>query len=76
MAKYKVIKRFTDKYNRTKYKVGDELELTDKRAKEILSVKELIEKISEEKPEKEADKKADKKANKKADKKADKEAEE
>lgn len=44
---YKVIKSFNDKYTQTKYKVGDEVFFTDKRAKEILSVGNLIEKIEE-----------------------------
>ena len=56
MPKYLVIKKFTDKYDKTKkYQVGDELELTTERAKEILSVDKLIKKVTEKKAEKEAD---------------------
>ena len=55
MPKYQVIKNFTDKYDRTKYQVGDELELTTERAKEILSVDKLIKKITEKKANKEAE---------------------
>lgn len=48
MSKYKVIKNFTDKYDKTKkYKVDDIIEFDDKRAKEILSVDKLIQKIKE-----------------------------
>ena len=42
---YKVLKNFTDKYTKAKYKVGDEVDFTEKRAKEILTVGKLIEKI-------------------------------
>ena len=52
---YKVIKSFTDKYTKTKYQVGDVLELTDERAKEILSVGKLIEKIEVETSENETE---------------------
>lgn len=44
MAKYKILKKFTDKYDKTiEYKVGKVEEFSDKRAKEILSVGKLIE---------------------------------
>ena len=50
MAKYKIIKNFTDKYDKSiKYKVGKTEDFDDERAKEILKVGKLIEKI-EEKP--------------------------
>lgn len=56
MPKYQVIKNFTDKYDsKKKYKVGDELEITTERAKEILSVDKLIKKITEKKSDKEAE---------------------
>ena len=42
---YKVLKSFTDKYTKAKYKAGDIVEFTEKRAKEILTVGNLIEKI-------------------------------
>ena len=43
--KYEVIRNFTDKYDKSiKYKVGDIVEFTKKRAEEILSVKEYIKK--------------------------------
>ena len=42
---YKVLKNFTDKYTKVKYKAGDEVYFDEKRAEEILSVGELIEKI-------------------------------
>ncbi len=46
--KYKVLKNFTDKYDNTiKYVENDIVEFTGKRAKEILSVDNLIEKIEE-----------------------------
>ena len=44
---YKVIKNFTDKSTKARYKVGEEIDFTEKRAKEILSVGNLIEKIEE-----------------------------
>lgn len=44
---YKVLKNFTDKNTKAKYKVGDEVDFTEKRAKEILTVGNLIEKIEE-----------------------------
>lgn len=47
--KYIVLKEFTDKYTKVKYKPGDVLDITGKRAKEILSVDELIKKIKEDK---------------------------
>ena len=40
--KYEVIKRFKDKYTKERYTVGTILELTKKRANEILKVGELI----------------------------------
>lgn len=44
MAKYKILKKFTDKYDKTiEYKAGKVEEFSDKRAKEILSVGKLIE---------------------------------
>lgn len=45
--KYIVIKKFTDKYTGEKYSEGRVLELTKKRANEILKVDKLIEKIEE-----------------------------
>lgn len=42
---YKVLKNFTDKYTGVRYKAGDIVEFTEKRAKEILTVGNLIEKI-------------------------------
>ena len=46
--KYKIIKDFTDKYDSSiKYKVGDELDFTEERASEILSVDTFIEKVEE-----------------------------
>ena len=51
MANYKVIKNFTDKYNKSiKYKVGDVVEFEESRAKEILTVGKLIQKVKETKP--------------------------
>ena len=48
MSKYKVIKNFTDKYDLSrKYKIGEVVEFENDRAKEILSVGKLIEKINE-----------------------------
>ena len=44
---YKVIKNFTDKYTKARYKVGEEIDFTEKRAKEIISFGNLIEKIEE-----------------------------
>ena len=43
--KYIVLKNFTDKYTKVKYEVNDVLELTEERAKEILSVDKLIKKV-------------------------------
>ena len=45
---YKIVKSFNDKYNKTKYKVGDIVEFTEERASEILKVGKLIEKVVEE----------------------------
>lgn len=42
---YKIIRSFADKYTDRKYVVGEEVDFTEKRAKEILSVGKLIEKI-------------------------------
>ena len=45
--KYKVIKRFIDKYdNSIIYEVGDVIELSEDRAIEILKVDKLIEKVN------------------------------
>lgn len=56
MPKYLVIKNFTDKYDKKKkYKIGEELDITTERAKEILSVDKLIKKITEKKANKEAE---------------------
>jgi len=56
MPKYQVIKNFTDKYDKTKkYKIGEELEFTTERAKEILSVDKLIKKVTVKKAEEEAE---------------------
>lgn len=46
--KYVVLKPFTDKYDKTQYNVGDTLDITKKRAKEILSVDTLIEEVKDE----------------------------
>lgn len=44
MTKYIILRKFTDKYDKTiEYKVGKVEEFSDKRAKEILSVGKLIE---------------------------------
>lgn len=48
---YVVIKKFTDKYSKEKYEVGDILKITKKRAKEILEVGNLIKPKEEEIPE-------------------------
>lgn len=54
MAKYKIVKNFTDKHNKkVKYKIGDVVEFDSERAKEILSVDKLIQKIAEPKKAKE-----------------------
>lgn len=46
--KYEVIKSFRDKYDTSiKYKIGDIIDITQKRAKEILKVDELIKKVEE-----------------------------
>ena len=45
--KYIVIKKFKDKNTKEIYEVGTILELTKKRANEILKVDKLIEKIEE-----------------------------
>ena len=45
--KYQVIKKFKDKYSGEIYEVGSILEITKKRAKEILSVNKLIEEYEE-----------------------------
>lgn len=43
MAKYEILKNFTDKYDESiKYKVGKVEEFTDERAKEILKKGKLI----------------------------------
>ncbi len=56
MPKYLVIKNFTDKDDKKKkYKIGEELDITTERAKEILSVDKLIKKITEKKANKEAE---------------------
>jgi hypothetical protein len=45
---YRILEDFTDKYDSTiKYKIGEEHKFTKKRAKEILSVGNLIEEITE-----------------------------
>lgn len=55
MPKYKIVKNFTDKYDKSiKYKIGDVVEFDTDRAKEILSVDKLIQKIAE--PKKKEDK--------------------
>ena len=51
MAKYKVLKNFNDKYTKVKYKVGDVVDFTEERAREILLVGNLIEKVIVEKTE-------------------------
>lgn len=45
--KYQVIEMFKDKYTGEIYEVGTVLELTKKRATEILKVDKLIEEIAE-----------------------------
>ena len=46
--KYRILKNFVDKYDKTiKYVENDIVDFTGKRAKEILSVDLLIEKIEE-----------------------------
>ena len=46
--KFRILKGFTDKYDKSiKYVENDIVEFTGKRAKEILSVDNLIEKIEE-----------------------------
>lgn len=45
--KYEVIVKFKDKYTKERYKVGAILELTKKRANEILKVGELIKLVEE-----------------------------
>lgn len=47
--KVKVLKKFIDKHTGEVYQVGDELNITKKRYKEILSVDKLVEEIVEEK---------------------------
>lgn len=44
--KYIVIKEFEDKYTHELYKVNRELDLTEERANEILSVDKFIKKIT------------------------------
>lgn len=44
---YKIIENFTDKVTGRKYKIGEIVKFSNKRAKEILSVGNLIEKIEE-----------------------------
>lgn len=43
--KYKVIEGFRDKYTNQRYKIGDVIEITEERAKEILSKDKLITKV-------------------------------
>lgn len=45
--KYIVLKPFKDKYSNERYKKGDILDITKKRANEILKVDELIEEVKE-----------------------------
>ena len=45
--KYEVIKNFKDKYTNERYEVGQIIELTSDRAKEILSVDKLIKKAKQ-----------------------------
>lgn len=61
--KLKIEKEFTDKYTGELYKVGDEVEFKDERAKELLSDKrELVTQVKE--ASKEAPKKPTKKSKK------------
>lgn len=61
--KLKIEKEFTDKYTGEVYKVGDEVEFKDERAKELLSDKrELVTQVKE--ASKEAPKKPTKKSKK------------
>lgn len=47
--KLRIEKEFTDKYTSKKYKVGDEVEFKDERAKELLSdFRELVTRVKEE----------------------------
>lgn len=62
--KLRIEKEFTDKYTSKKYKVGDEVEFKDERAKELLSdFRELVTRVKEE-PKEEADETAKKPAKK------------
>jgi len=45
--KYTVIKEFIDKYDKTLYKVNTIIEISEVRAKEILTVDKLIERVEE-----------------------------
>lgn len=46
--KVKVLQDFRDKYDKNKhYKIGDEIEITKKRYKEILEVGQLVEEVKE-----------------------------
>jgi hypothetical protein len=47
--KFKVLKKFNDKHNGKTYSIGDEIEVNEKRGKELLSHSlELVEVIEEE----------------------------
>jgi len=62
--KLRIEKEFTDKYTSKKYKVGDEVEFKDERAKELLSdFRELVTRVKEQ-PKEEADKTTEKPAKK------------
>ena len=50
MAKYKVIKNYSDKHEHKTRHIGHIVELTEARAKEL---KDFVEKIKDEKPKKE-----------------------
>lgn len=47
MAKYRVLRNFTDKYTNKHYEKTKIYEFTDERAKEILEVGKLIELVEE-----------------------------
>lgn len=47
---YKILKNFKDKHTGERYVAGSEKDFSDKRAKEILTKGNLIEKVEEKKP--------------------------
>ena len=50
--KYEVIKNFKDKHTGERYKIGDVLDITKTRAKEILTVDKLIKEVKQPKKDK------------------------